>query len=126
MKHGKKYTDSLKAYDRSNLFEAAEALETAVKTAKAKFDETVEVHIRLGVDSRHADQQVRGAVVLLTEPVKQFGCWLSAKATMWKLPRLPALTMSAKNMFRRFSPKAGWISMWLSLLRYDGRCWPSR
>ena len=64
MKHGKKYTDSLKAYDRSNLFEAAEALETAVKTAKAKFDETVEVHIRLGVDSRHADQQVRGAVVL--------------------------------------------------------------
>ena len=64
MKHGKKYTDSLKAFDRSNLFEAPEALETVVKTAKAKFDETVEVHIRLGVDSRHADQQVRGAVVL--------------------------------------------------------------
>ncbi len=64
MKHGKKYTDSLKAYDRSNLFEASEALETVVKTAKAKFDETVEVHVRLGVDSRHADQQVRGAVVL--------------------------------------------------------------
>ena len=64
MKHGKKYTDSLKAYDRSNLFEAADALATAVSNAKAKFDETVEVHIRLGVDSRHADQQVRGAVVL--------------------------------------------------------------
>ncbi len=64
MKHGKKYTDSLKAFDRNNLFEAPEALETVVKTAKAKFDETVEVHIRLGVDSRHADQQVRGAVVL--------------------------------------------------------------
>ena len=64
MKHGKKYTDSLKAFDRNNLFEASEALETAVKTAKAKFDETVEVHIRLGVDSRHADQQVRDAVVL--------------------------------------------------------------
>ncbi|MGI5893956.1 MAG: 50S ribosomal protein L1 [Candidatus Merdivicinus sp.] len=64
MKHGKKYTDSLKAYDRSNLFEASEALATAVNNAKAKFDETVEVHIRLGVDSRHADQQVRGAVVL--------------------------------------------------------------
>ena len=64
MKHGKKYTDRLKAFDRSNLFEAAEALDTVVKTAKAKFDETVEVHIRLGVDSRHADQQVRGAVVL--------------------------------------------------------------
>ena len=64
MKHGKKYTDSLKAYDRSNLFEASEALATAVSTAKAKFDENVEVHIRLGVDSRHADQQVRGAIVL--------------------------------------------------------------
>ena len=64
MKHGKKYTDSLKGFHRTNLFEASEALETAVKTAKAKFDETVEVHIRLGVDSRHADQQVRGAVVL--------------------------------------------------------------
>ena len=64
MKHGKKYSDSIKAFDTSAQFETVEALGTVVSIAKAKFDETVEAHIRLGVDSRHADQQVRGAVVL--------------------------------------------------------------
>ncbi|MBR2957061.1 MAG: 50S ribosomal protein L1 [Clostridia bacterium] len=64
MKHGKKYIESAKLVDRSKLYDPNEALELAVKAATAKFDETVEVHIRLGVDSRHADQQVRGAVVL--------------------------------------------------------------
>ncbi len=64
MKHGKKYVDSAKQLDRTKLFEPAEALTTVCQLAKAKFDETVEAHIRLGVDSRHADQQVRGAVVL--------------------------------------------------------------
>ena len=64
MKHGKKYTESAKLVDRNTLFDPADALELAIKTGKAKFDETVEIHIRLGVDSRHADQQVRGAVVL--------------------------------------------------------------
>jgi large subunit ribosomal protein L1 len=64
MKHGKKYSDSLKAVDSTKLYESVEALELVCKNAKAKFDETIEVHIRLGVDSRHADQQVRGAVVL--------------------------------------------------------------
>lgn len=64
MKHGKKYNESAKAIDRSKAYDTAEALDLACKNAKAKFDETVEVHIRLGVDSRHADQQVRGAVVL--------------------------------------------------------------
>lgn len=64
MKHGKKYVESAKLIDRTKLYDTAEALDIAVKTATAKFDETVEVHVRLGVDSRHADQQVRGAVVL--------------------------------------------------------------
>ena len=64
MKHGKKFMDSAKLIDRANLYTTEEALELVQKTAKAKFDETVEVHVRLGVDSRHADQQVRGAVVL--------------------------------------------------------------
>ncbi len=64
MKHGKKYVESAKLVDKAKLYEVAEALELATKTASAKFDETVEIHIRLGVDSRHADQQVRGAVVL--------------------------------------------------------------
>lgn len=61
---GKKYVESAKLVDKNALYTPAEALELAVKTAKAKFDETIELHVRLGVDPRHADQQVRGAVVL--------------------------------------------------------------
>ena len=64
MKHGKKYVESAKLIDKAKLYDTAEALELAVKSSTAKFDETVELHVRLGVDSRHADQQVRGAVVL--------------------------------------------------------------
>ena len=64
MFRGKKYQDSAKLIDNTKLYDPSEALDLVVKTAKAKFDETIEVHIRLGVDSRHADQQVRGAVVL--------------------------------------------------------------
>ena len=64
MKRGKKYRESEKLIDRSALYDLTEAIELAQKTSYVKFDETVEAHIRLGVDSRHADQQVRGAVVL--------------------------------------------------------------
>ena len=64
MKHGKKYLDAAKQFDRATLFETAEAVSTVKKTATAKFDETVEVHIRTGCDGRHAEQQIRGAVVL--------------------------------------------------------------
>ncbi len=64
MKHGKKYNESIKLVENGKLYDANEALGLAVQTKIAKFDETVEVHVRLGVDSRHADQQVRGAVVL--------------------------------------------------------------
>lgn len=63
-KRGKKYQDSVKVFDKVELFEIDGALDIIEKTAKAKFDETVEVHIRLNVDGRHADQQVRGAIVL--------------------------------------------------------------
>lgn len=64
MKHGKKYNESAKLVDRANFYELEEAVALAKKTANAKFDETVEVHIRTGCDGRHADQQIRGAVVL--------------------------------------------------------------
>ena len=64
MKHGKKYVDSAKKIESTKLYDPAEAVALAVESKTAKFDETVEVHVRLGVDSRHADQQVRGAVVL--------------------------------------------------------------
>ncbi len=64
MFRGKKYQDSVKLIEKAKLYDVDEALELAIKTAKAKFDETVELHAKLGVDSRHADQQVRGAIVL--------------------------------------------------------------
>ena len=63
-KMGKKYSDSAKLIEKSKAYDVAEAMELVCQTSKAKFDETIEVHVRLGVDSRHADQQVRGAVVL--------------------------------------------------------------
>ena len=64
MKHGKKYVDSVKLVDRTKFYETDEAFDICVKTSKAKFDETIGVDVKLGVDSRHADQQVRGAIVL--------------------------------------------------------------
>ena len=64
MKHGKKYSDSAKLIDHLKQYDPEEAVDLVVKTGKAKFDETVEISVRLGVDPRHADQQVRGAVVL--------------------------------------------------------------
>ena len=64
MKHGKKYQDSVKAFDLAKQYDAAEAVKVLLETAKAKFDETIELHVRLGVDPRQADQQVRGVLVL--------------------------------------------------------------
>ena len=64
MKRGKSYIESTKLIDSTKLYEVEEAMDAVTKAARAKFDETVEIHVKLGVDSRHADQQVRGAVVL--------------------------------------------------------------
>ncbi len=64
MKHGKKYTEAAKAVNRANLYDSEEAISLVKKLASAKFDETIEAHIRTGCDGRHADQQIRGAVVL--------------------------------------------------------------
>ncbi len=64
MKHGKKYTDSAKTIEKAKLYEVGEALDLVVNNSKAKFDETVEMHVRLGVDPKQADQQVRGVIVL--------------------------------------------------------------
>ena len=64
MKHGKKYIDSIKNIEKAKLYETEEAIKLVIDTAKAKFDETVELHVRLGVDPKQADQQVRGVIVL--------------------------------------------------------------
>ncbi len=84
MKHGKKYVDNKKLVDRTKTYEVGEALDLACKTATAKFDETIEAHIRLGVDSRHADQQVRGAVVLPNGTGKHVRVAVFAKGDMAK------------------------------------------
>lgn len=63
-KRGKKYQDSIKSFDKQKLHDLSEAVDVVLSTAKANFDETIELHVKLGVDPRHADQQVRGAVVL--------------------------------------------------------------
>ena len=96
MKHGKKYMDSAKAVDSTKQYDAAEALDLVCKNAKAKFDETIEAHIRLGVDSRHADQlrQVRSNIVLIrqisftAQSVRLHSVLLSLMKTflhLWKL-----------------------------------------
>ena len=85
MKHGKKYVESTKLVDRTKLYDPAEALDLTIKTSKAKFDETVEAHVRLGVDSRHADQQVRGAVVLPNGTGKSVRVLVFAKGDNVKL-----------------------------------------
>ena len=81
MKHGKKYTEIAKLVDRSVAYEPAEAISVVKKTASAKFDETVEAHIRTGCDGRHADQQVRGAVVLPNGTGKTVRVLVFAKGT---------------------------------------------
>ena len=79
MRKGKKYIESAKLVDRSKLYDTEEAMQAVVDTAKAKFDETVEIHVKLGVDSRHADQQVRGAIVLPNGTGKQVRVLVFAK-----------------------------------------------
>ena len=79
MKHGKKYVEAAKLIDRSKVYEAEEAVALVKKSATAKFDETVELHIRTGCDSRHADQQIRGAVVLPAGTGKDVRVLLFAK-----------------------------------------------
>ena len=99
MKHGKKYIEAAKLIESSKTYDPAEALELCCKTATAKFDETVELHVRLGVDSRHADQQVRGAVVLPNGTGKDVprGCHRQG-ATPPRPQRLPVRRRSAMTI----------------------------
>ena len=91
MKRGKKYQESAKQVDRSRLYETEEAVALVKKNAFAKFDETIEAHIRTGCDGRHADQQIRGAVVLPTEQARAYAFWSLPKAKKKKKHRMPAL-----------------------------------
>ena len=99
MKHGKKYQDSVKLIDHLNQYDPDQAAQLVVSTGKAKFDETVDVSIRLGVDPRHADQQVRGAIVLPHGTGKTAralsACWSSLRARRLMKPARLALTTLA-------------------------------
>ena len=116
MFRGKKYQDAAKQIEKNTQYDAAEGFGLICKTASAKFDETVELHDKLGVDSRHADQQVRGAIVLPNGTGKNVRVLVFAKATRLRLPRLPALTMSARwTSSRRSRRKTGSTSTSSSL-----------
>ena len=110
MKRGKKYTEAAKLVDRATQYDVAEAISLVKKTAVAKFDETVEAHIRLGVDGRHADQQVRGPLFCLTVLVKQFVFLYSQKAIKWqKQKQQVQILLVAKNSFQESRMRDGSI-----------------
>ena len=114
MKHGKKYTDGAKLIDRSNLYDSKEALDLTVKTATAKFDETVEVHIRLGVDSLTLISRFVALLFFLTVQVRTLRLLFSLRATLLRLLQKQVLTLLAMlTLFKRFRA-AGWISTLLS------------
>ena len=129
MKHGKKYLDSKKSYETLKLFDVHEGLETVLSTAKAKFDETIEISVRLGVDPRHADQQVRGAVVLPHGArARPSACWCSPRPTRRARRRKPARIMWATRIWsRRSRRRTGLISTSASRPPgHDGRRRPYR
>ena len=109
MKHGKKYIESAKSFDNQKLYDPEEGISVVLSTAKAKFDETIEAHIRLGVDSRHADQQVRGAVVLPHGTGKVVRVLVFAKGD--KHRKRARISSAMKIWSKRFRPKTGSVLM---------------
>ena len=109
MKHGKKYVDSAKLIDRTKLYDADEALDLVVKTSTAKFDETVEVHVKLGVDSRHADQQVRGAIVLPNGTGKSVKILAICKGDNVKLAQEAGADYVGAEEFTQKIQQEGWM-----------------
>lgn len=103
MFRGKKYQESAKQIDKAMLYDPKEGLELICKTASAKFDETVELHVKLGVDSRHADQQVRGAIVLPNGTGKSVRVLVFAKGDKAEAAKAPAPTMWARWIWWRRS-----------------------
>lgn len=116
MFRGKKYQDAAKQIEKNTQYDAAEGFGLICKTASAKFDETVELHVKLGVDSRHADQQVRGAIVLPNGTGKNVRVLVFAKGDKAEAAKVPVLTMSARwTSSRRSRRKTGSTSTSSSL-----------
>ena len=115
MFRGKKYKESAKQIDRSVQYDSAEAFGLICKTASAKFDETVELHVKLGVDSRHADQQVRGAIVLPHGTGKDVRVLVFAKGDKAEAAKAAGADYVARwTWWRRSRRRTGSSSMWSS------------
>lgn len=109
MKHGKKYVDAVKLIDKTKAYDSKEAIEVCLKTATAKFDETVELHVKLGVDSRHADQQVRGAIVLPNGTGKQIRVLAICKGDNVKLAQEAGAEYVGAEEFTQKIQSEGWM-----------------
>ena len=109
MKHGKKYVDAVKLIDKTKAYDTKEAIEVCLKTGTAKFDETVELHVKLGVDSRHADQQVRGAIVLPNGTGKQIRVLAICKGDNVKLAQEAGAEYVGAEEFTQKIQSEGWM-----------------
>ncbi len=109
MKHGKKYVDAVKLIDKTKAYDSKEAIDVCLKTASAKFDETVELHVKLGVDSRHADQQVRGAIVLPNGTGKQIRVLAICKGDNVKLAQEAGAEYVGAEEFTQKIQSEGWM-----------------
>ena len=117
MFRGKKYTDSAKQIDKGTLYDTADAMALVVKTAPAKFDETVELHVKLGVDSRHADQQVRGAIVLPHGTGKTQRVLVFAKGDKAEAAKAAGADFVGEmDMVQKIQSRTGLIMTWSSPL----------
>ena len=125
MKHGKKYNDSIKIVDRAKLYDKDEALDLTVKTAKAKFDETIEVNVKLGVDGRHADQQVRGAVVLPNGTGKKVRVLVFTKGDKVEAAKAAGAEYVGAEEYAAKIQQEGWMDFDVVIASPDdGCCWP--
>ena len=126
MKRGKNYLDSVKLYDKATQYDVEQAVELCLQTAKAKFDETIELSVRLGVDPRHADQQVRGAVVLPHGTGKTVRVLVFAKGDKVKEAEdAGADYVGAEELAQKIQTE-NWFDfdVCVATLGYDGRCGP--
>ena len=116
MKRSKKYQEAAKAIERTSLYEPEEAVKLVKQAATAKFDETIEAHIRTGCDGRHADQQIRGAVVLPHGTGKKVRVLVFAKdAKLEEAQAAGADYVGGDELIPKIQNDAGWILMWLWL-----------
>ncbi len=124
MKRGKKYQDAVKAYDRSAQYDVAEAIDLVKKNATAKFDETIELHLRTGCDGRHAEQQIRGAVVLPHGTGKTVKVLVFAKGTKVDEAQAAGADFCWRRGINSEDPERGMVRLRCSssYSGHDGRC----